>query len=327
MNTRLTHRILGACLLVLLLAGKSWAQTAVLEGSVKVKLENRSVVPIEGAVVDIYRRDVPRRFQTKTDKSGAFKHIGLASGVYLIVASGPGIQATWYDNVRLTESARYDFAPRSGDSTRPKLDDVLAAIAEGKEALGARLTDAEAAKLRTPAKPQPTPEELLYQRIYDAMRTADTAVVKRLIEEKPELIKAQVGPRGATLLDLSVVFNLKPVVEMLLAQGVDPNVKSRGGLTALASIYVPEGKEVAELLLQKGADVNVSDEEGHTALHYAAMDGNFEKVRFLLEHKANAAVKTRTGKTPLDFAREARERRRGVLIDDLIALLEAAEKR
>src|SRR5215211_5461877 len=90
--------------LLIILATIVSAQTAQVEGTVKVKAEDGTLKPVAGALIDIYRLDVKGHWDMKTDKTGHFIRLGMPlQGTYLFVASGPGIQPTWLNNIRITQ--------------------------------------------------------------------------------------------------------------------------------------------------------------------------------------------------------------------------------
>ena len=72
----------------------------------------------------------------------------------------------------------------------------------------------------------------------------------------------------------------------LLGRGVDVNVKSGHGNTALAWASNSGHLEVVRALLNdEGVDVNIKDDAGATALYYASYMGHVEVVRALLNHE------------------------------------------
>src|SRR5215468_8063960 len=92
----------GAAIFVLAIAAA--AQTGQVEGTVKLKGEDNSMKPVPGALVEIYRLDIKGKYEAKTDKTGHYVRLGLPlQGTYLFVASGPGIQPTWTNNVKVSQ--------------------------------------------------------------------------------------------------------------------------------------------------------------------------------------------------------------------------------
>ena len=120
------------------------------------------------------------------------------------------------------------------------------------------------------------------------------------------------------------------IVELLLQEGVDKNVKNRWGQTVLQEAMAAKQGPVVELLLQwkifinaeqagtalctaasthdvdqlrrlidNKADINAGDYDSRSALHIAAADGHAKVVEFLLEQKADPNKKDRWACTPL----------------------------
>lgn len=130
MNKMISRLVIG--LGALLMPVVASAQVGTLEGSVKLKTP-QGLKPVSGAIVDIYRLDIKGHWETKTDKSGNFVYLGLPLvGTYLIVASGPGLQPTWVNNVRLTQNPVVNIECEPGDGTRLTLEQIKSFMEGGK---------------------------------------------------------------------------------------------------------------------------------------------------------------------------------------------------
>src|ERR1051325_6549366 len=123
-----------ACLgaLLVILATLVSAQTSQVEGTVKIKAADGTLKPAAGALIDIYRTDVKGHWDVKTDKSGHYVRLGMPlQGVYLFVVSGPGMQPTWQNNVKVSQMPVVDFVANEGDGSTMTLEQVQAAMKSG----------------------------------------------------------------------------------------------------------------------------------------------------------------------------------------------------
>ena len=89
------------------------------------------------------------------------------------------------------------------------------------------------------------------------------------------------------------------VVELLLANGVNPNIARDNGTTPLWCATQNGHQAVVELLLAKGADPNLAKNDGATPLFEAAFNGNEAIVRLLLANGADSNLAKNNGATPL----------------------------
>jgi ankyrin repeat protein len=93
------------------------------------------------------------------------------------------------------------------------------------------------------------------------------------------------------------------VVKGEVDRGVDVNVRSKEGHTALMLAAFNGQADVAALLLDAGADVSLKDGSGRTALMFASTGPSRATVELLLKHKAKVnEVDGGERWTPLMFA-------------------------
>ena len=120
---------------------------------------------------------------------------------------------------------------------------------------------------------------------YAASRGDRKRVTELLLKENQNRFNALTGSDIATL-------------RLLLDSGIDVNVRSRDGQTALMCERSEEG---VQILLDAGADVNAIDSTGLTALHFSvsARKATTEK---LLKSGANVHAVNDDGKTALHWA-------------------------
>lgn len=104
---------------------------------------------------------------------------------------------------------------------------------------------------------------------------------------------------GGTCLTWAVQADDKVMVELLLTNEADVNLKDGVGTTPLHLAAQEGHKAMAELLLAHGAEVDPKDEERRTPLHQAAQNGHTEMAALLLAKGADVNAKDKDGNTPL----------------------------
>jgi ankyrin repeat protein len=138
-----------------------------------------------------------------------------------------------------------------------------------------------------------------YDDFFRAVRTNNDGAVKSLLARglDPNLIEPERGDSGLTL---ALRDDSMRVVKALLdAPGIDYEIRSRNGDTALMIAAYKGNKDVVAAMLEKGAQVN---QTGWTALHYAASTGNNDIVRMLLEKSAFIDAESPNKTTPMMMA-------------------------
>ena len=100
-------------------------------------------------------------------------------------------------------------------------------------------------------------------------------------------------------------------VQVLLAQGLDPNAKAGHGETPLMEAALRGQEGVVEVLLgQPAINLEVRNQWGDTALLRATWGGHLSVVQMLLHHGADPAAVSNDGMSVLDWAaREVRWKR------------------
>ena len=92
------------------------------------------------------------------------------------------------------------------------------------------------------------------------------------------------------------------VVELLLRQNIDPNVKEVDGWTALMFSSQNGHLQVVELLLKHNADPNSRNVERWTPVMLATQNGHLQIVKLLLKKNADPNIYNNDGSTALMFA-------------------------
>lgn len=91
-------------------------------------------------------------------------------------------------------------------------------------------------------------------------------------------------------------------VDLLLKNGIDPNLSFNDGVTAL--MFASQGGhiDIVNLLLKNGADVNAIPYDGNTALHAAARSNNDSIAEILILNGARVNSLNSNGVSPLHLA-------------------------
>ncbi len=130
----------------------------------------------------------------------------------------------------------------------------------------------------------------------------------------PNSITPRFSMAGATPFLLAAASADVGLMRLLLANGADPKLATRGDVTPLIVTAglsrnqdFAEGEEgnaleAVKLLAGLGADVNAVGENGYTALHGAAYTGANSIVQYLVEKGAKMEVKDNFEQTPLIIA-------------------------
>ena len=84
------------------------AQTVQISGKVTLKQADGTEVPASNALVTVFRTDVPRRLNARTDNNGNYTLKSLAAGNYSIVVKKANATAS-KTGVRITKSVVFNF--------------------------------------------------------------------------------------------------------------------------------------------------------------------------------------------------------------------------
>lgn len=90
--------------------------------------------------------------------------------------------------------------------------------------------------------------------------------------------------KSKIFLDAARIGNAK-ILEALLFEGIDVNVKDKDGWTALMWAAYKCHYEIVDLLLKNGADINMKDDNGKTAFLIAEGGMHNEIAELLKEYE------------------------------------------
>ncbi|XP_061675172.1 inversin isoform X2 [Syngnathoides biaculeatus] len=126
------------------------------------------------------------------------------------------------------------------------------------------------------------------------------------------LIKGTVGSARVDLVDVdghtalhwAALGGNAEVCQILMENGISPNVQDQAGRTPLQCAAYGGYITCMAVLMEKQADPNIQDKEGRTALHWSCNNGYLDAVKLLLGYSAfpNHMEHTEERYTPLDYA-------------------------
>lgn len=112
------------------------------------------------------------------------------------------------------------------------------------------------------------------------------------------------SPKTYTDLGEAAAFDLIPVVEVMLKEGLDINMVDGDGDTPLHTACLHKRHTTAEFLIEHGAATDIEALDGNVPLSTAAAFGLTEIVELLIRKGMNINPQNKQGRTPLDRAYE-----------------------
>jgi ankyrin repeat protein len=123
------------------------------------------------------------------------------------------------------------------------------------------------------------------QNFFKAIRDGQYEKVEQLINENPGWVDST--SNGYSALVFASNFENEKIVELLIEHGADMfKVDSRGGVTALHIAVKRNNLSVVNVLISNGMDVNVKDGNKKTALIYAIENNKKEMIELLIKKNA-----------------------------------------
>lgn len=95
---------------------------------------------------------------------------------------------------------------------------------------------------------------------------------------------------------------MKECVDLLIANGADPNSCDSNYVTALHKASMFGFWDTTELLIKRGAKVDNTDINGASSLHYAVYNRHYKVVEVLLKYGASTALGDCFNRTPIIYA-------------------------
>jgi ankyrin repeat protein len=144
-------------------------------------------------------------------------------------------------------------------------------------------------------------------RFFAAVQFGDADLVKRLLDDTPELAKTR-GPTGETPLHHAAATGSIPIIDLLLADRADVNAQETNKYGGPPLHWAAQHDQPAAVkhLLAKGADPKtLNPRNAQSALHVAAQHtDDAALIDLLLNAGTDPTLKDRFNKTPLDYAQQ-----------------------
>ncbi|CAL4139125.1 unnamed protein product, partial [Meganyctiphanes norvegica] len=136
------------------------------------------------------------------------------------------------------------------------------------------------------------------------------------------------GDYPCTPLMTATILGNAPIVELLLANGADPNiVSSNVSIPPLMQAALNGNVTICQHLLNKGAKVNATnDKYGRNCVFFAAQKGHLDVAKLLVKHGADPHMKTNDGHTAAEAARRLGPHRLCRLVGEAVAALTEQKK-
>eukprot|EP00094_Tigriopus_californicus_P009476 TCALIF_09138-PA protein Name:"Similar to ANKRD29 Ankyrin repeat domain-containing protein 29 (Homo sapiens)" AED:0.28 eAED:0.28 QI:138/0.71/0.62/1/1/1/8/0/479 len=141
--------------------------------------------------------------------------------------------------------------------------------------------------------------------LHNACRVGDPVWVQRVLDSGRVHVDCQHDEDQLTPLMVAIMCRRRDCIQVLIAEGADPNVAKENGLTAIMLASQIGLEDVVRDLVRLGANVDATNQEGGTALMCAAQWGWLHIVEALIEAKCNIHQAMKDGTTALFLAAQA----------------------
>jgi ankyrin repeat protein len=148
-------------------------------------------------------------------------------------------------------------------------------------------------------------ENVSHLSLHEACSTGYLSEVKRNLKEGPDKLNT-FSPDGFTALALACYFGYPDIVEYLLDEGADPDIRAtdKSRVAPLNAAVASDRTEIVAMLLNAGADPNIQQKSGIAPIHSAAHNGNLDIIELLIKAGADISLKSDEGMTAIDYANE-----------------------
>lgn len=284
------------------------AQSAPVAGKVEMKKADGTIVPVAGALVEVFRTDIKGSAPSaKTDKRGEFRFAGLNIGEYVLAISATGAEPGYIPNVKPGQ-VDLKITLNEGDGKRPTEEEVRKVLAEAKTAVGParqELTkeekEAQAAREKEIAEIEARNKKIKDESavINAALQSASKAFEEKNYDVAIEQYNVGIAANPDYFGSASILLNNKGIVLKIRAvntynQSVnlpDGPAKEEGILKARKDLTEAKTGYYRSFELLKAAPASeITDKVIHDKAIYDALSGLTDTYRLLVQTKSLTAV-------------------------------------
>lgn len=138
------------------------------------------------------------------------------------------------------------------------------------------------------------------QNIFDACRQGNLDTVERLYNIDANSVNAE-EENGYSALVLACYYGHEDIVDFLAGKVENINAETSYGSPLMAAT-VKGYASIVDILLKNNADPDIKDENGTTAAHYAVMFKNYILIERLVNANADFNIKNKTNQSAMDYA-------------------------
>ncbi|KAL6487200.1 hypothetical protein MHYP_G00038260 [Metynnis hypsauchen] len=118
--------------------------------------------------------------------------------------------------------------------------------------------------------------------IFEAVQRGAIEQVAELIQHDQTVLQ-QKGWGGFTALHFAALHGNRPIAELLLSSGADPNIPCDAGQTPFHFACRHGNISIMHKMIQHGADLRIVDQQRKTPLHHAVSGGSIVAMQYLWE--------------------------------------------
>ncbi|XP_017579455.1 probable protein S-acyltransferase 23 isoform X1 [Pygocentrus nattereri] len=118
--------------------------------------------------------------------------------------------------------------------------------------------------------------------IFEAVQRGAIEQVAQLIQQDQTVLQ-QKGWGGFTALHFAALHGNRPIAELLLSSGADPNIPCDAGQTPFHFACRHGNISIMHKMMQHGADLRIVDQQRKTSLHHAVSGGSIVAMQYLWE--------------------------------------------